>query len=346
VITSVIPHRQAQRPCQEEAGAMQSLTHHRKPNQFPLKPSAFLTALDHIAALHDDLNPSPALVDDVAGLLLQYRGSLPWEEWKEFATATFRNHELFQTLQADPYASYSFRKPRGYPGDAVLMDFIYGSGASGAALESSSELGREIFRQISRNPAFPAIQGRRDLLARRIEAACRENRNCRILSVACGHLREGGVLRKSEIPRPARFLALDQDEASLALVASEHKHSGVACLRESAIRLLSHHFDIGVFDLIYSAGLYDYLSDEFSTRLLQGLVRRLAPGGSLLVANMLPDIPACGYMEAVMDWWLIYRTPEQMAEMGKQVAAESVVQWRVFTDDLKHIVYLEIRRNS
>jgi hypothetical protein len=51
-------------------------------------------------------------------------------------------------------------------------------------------------------------------------------------------------------------------------------------------------------------------------------------------------------MEAVMDWWLIYRTPEQMAEMGKQVAAESVVQWRVFTDDLKHIVYLEIRRNS
>jgi hypothetical protein len=111
------------------------------------------------------------------------------------------------------------------------------------------------------------------------------------------------------------------------------------------MRLLSEHFDIGEFDLIYSAGLYDYLSDEFSTRLLQGLVRRLGAGGTLLVANMLPDIPACGYMEAVMDWWLIYRTPEQMAEMGIQVAAVSDVGWRVFTDDLQHIVYLEIRRN-
>jgi SAM-dependent methyltransferase len=325
---------------------MESVTHHRKPSQFPLGRSAFLTAIDRIAALHDDTRPSPALVDDVAGLLLQYRGSVPSEMWKEFATATFREHELFQTLQADPYASYSFRKPRGYPGDAVLMDFIYGSGSSGAALESSSELGRSIFRQISGNPAFPAIQGRRDLLARRIEAACRENQCCRILSVACGHLREGSVLRKLEMPRPARFVALDQDEGSLALVASEHEQSGVECLRESAIRLLSHHFDIGVFDLIYSAGLYDYLSDEFSTRLLQGLVRRLVPGGTLLVANMLPNIPACGYMEAVMDWWLIYRTPEQMAEMGKQVAAIHDVQWRVFPDDLQHIVYLEIRRNS
>jgi extracellular factor (EF) 3-hydroxypalmitic acid methyl ester biosynthesis protein len=325
---------------------MQSIDYRLKPNESVLKHSAFMAAIDRIATLHDDTNPSPALVDDVAGLLRQYRGSASWEAWREFATATFRSHDLFQILQADPYASYSFRKPRGYPGDAVLMDFIYGSGSSGAVLESSSELGRSIFRQISQNPAFPAIQGRRDLLARRIEAACQENQGCRILSVACGHLREGGVLRKRETPRPARFVALDQDEASLALVASEHEESGVECLRESAMRLLSNHFDIGEFDLIYSAGLYDYLSDEFSTRLLQGLVRRLAPGGTQLVANMLPDIPACGYMEAVMDWWLIYRTPEQMAEMGNQVAAVSDVQWRVFTDDLRHIVYLEIRRNS
>ena len=36
-------------------------------------------------------------------------------------------------------------------------------------------------------------------------------------------------------------------------------------------------------------------------------------------------------------------TPEQMAEMAKQAAAESDAQWRVFTDDLQHIVYLEIR---
>ncbi|HJZ99231.1 MAG TPA: class I SAM-dependent methyltransferase [Candidatus Solibacter sp.] len=325
---------------------MKSANDWPKPHLLALEHSGIMAAIDRIATSHDDRTPCPTLVDDIAGLLLRHRGSVRWEEWREFATATFRAHNLFPTLQSDPYASYSFRKPRGYPGDAVLMDFIYGDGSSGAALESSSELGRSIFQQISQNPAFPAIQGRRDLLARRIETACQENPTCRILCVACGHLREGGALRKSEMPKPARFVALDQDEESLALVASQHDQSGVECVRESAMRLLSNHFDIGEFDLIYSAGLYDYLSDEFSTRLIQALVRRLAPGGTLLVANMLPDIPACGYMEAVMDWWLIYRTPEQMAEMGRQVAAVSDVRWRVFTDDLQHIVYLEIGRKS
>jgi SAM-dependent methyltransferase len=311
-----------------------------------LEHSGIMWAIDRISALHDDRSPSPTLVDDIAGLLLRHRDSVECEEWREFATTTFRAHPVFQILQADPYACYSFRRPRGYPGDAVLMDFIYGSGSSTSFIESSSEMGRSIYRQISGNPAFPAIRGRRDFLARRIEAAYQENGSCRTLSVACGHLREGAVLRNRELRRPARFVALDQDEASLAVVASEFDRAKVECIRESAIRLLSDRFDIGEFDFIYSAGLYDYISDEFSTRLLQALVRRLAPRGTLLVANMLPDIPACAYMEAVMDWWLIYRTPEQMADMGQQILAASDVQYRVFTDDIRHIVYLEIRRNS
>jgi hypothetical protein len=35
-----------------------------------------------------------------------------------------------------------------------------------------------------------------------------------------------------------------------------------------------------------------------------------------------------------------------MAGMAKQVAAVSDIQWHVFTDELRHIVYLEIRRNT
>jgi extracellular factor (EF) 3-hydroxypalmitic acid methyl ester biosynthesis protein len=303
-------------------------------------------ALDRLADSHDDANPSPTLVQDVVTLLLAYRCSTSSEEWREFATNSFRAGGIFKILQADPYSSYGFRQPRGYPGDAVLMDFLYGGGCSTPLVESSTTLGQSLYRQCAANPAFPAIRGRRDLFAQRIEAVCREGGRSRILSVACGHLREGVVLRNPGLPRPARFVALDQDEASLAVVAAELAGSGVECLRESAIRLLSNHFDIGEFDLIYSAGLYDYLSDQFSTRLLLALLRRLATRGTLIVANMLPDIPACGYMEAVMDWWLIYRSPEQMSEMGRQVAAVSDVRWRVFTDDLQHIVYLEIERNT
>src|SRR5262249_28393082 len=126
---------------------MQSANYGRK-HVPALESSEIKAAFDRIATLHDETSPSPTLVDDIARLLLRHRGSVQWEEWREFATATFRAHILFPTLQTDPYASYSFRKPRGYPGDAVLMDFIYGSGSSDAVLESSSELGRSIFQQI------------------------------------------------------------------------------------------------------------------------------------------------------------------------------------------------------
>src|SRR5262252_5028192 len=133
---------------------MQSANCSPKPDVPSLESSRVMAAVDRIASSHDDARLSPTLVDDIAGLLLRHRDCIEWDEWKQFASVTFRAHSLFPTLQTDPYASYSFRKPRGYAGDAVLMDFIYGCGSSGAALDSSSELGRSIFRQISLNPAF------------------------------------------------------------------------------------------------------------------------------------------------------------------------------------------------
>ena len=52
--------------------------------------------------------------------------------------------------------------------------------------------------------------------------------------------------------------------------------------------------DLGQFDLIYSAGLYDYLETPVAERLPQVLFDLLNPGGQLLYANFAPDIPAVG----------------------------------------------------
>jgi hypothetical protein len=64
-------------------------------------------------------------------------------------------------------------------------------------------------------------------------------------------------------------------------------------------------------------GSYDYLNDKVATRLLQALFGLLKKGGKIWIANFLPDIPDRAFMESIMDWWLVYRTPEQMRQLAE-----------------------------
>ena len=48
------------------------------------------------------------------------------EDWGEFARYVRENHELRQFLYQDPLTWRALDKPRGYAGDAVMMDYIYG----------------------------------------------------------------------------------------------------------------------------------------------------------------------------------------------------------------------------
>src|SRR6185503_4886600 len=162
------------------------------------------------------------------------------------------------------------RRPRGYPGDALLLDFVYGGGTSAPLVKSASPLGAALYHEWDPYPALGAIRGRRDYLAGRLmEFGGKE-----VLSVACGHLREAQALDGvPERDRPARFVALDQDPATLEVVRAEQQTNGVQTVAASVLDLLRPGNRLGAFDFIYSAGLYDYLSGEVGLRLLHKLVQ-------------------------------------------------------------------------
>ncbi len=67
------------------------------------------------------------------------------------------------------------------------------------------------------------------------------------------------------------------------------------------------------FDCIYSLGLFDYLKDRVAARLMEWFWSLLNPGGSILIPNFHPETLGRGWLEAVMDWWLVYRTELGMA---------------------------------
>jgi hypothetical protein len=65
----------------------------------------------------------------------------------------------------------------------------------------------------------------------------------------------------------------------------------------------------------------------------------LKPGGKLLVANFAANFSDAGYMEAFMDWYLIYRSEKDMETMFDVLDKDHVRNIRVFTDPLSAIVY-------
>lgn len=101
----------------------------------------------------------------------------------------------------------------------------------------------------------------------------------RVLAVACGHFREA---QEADSVRRRAFddiIALDQDTASLALVRDQLSQYGVNPVSASVRDLVTGRLELPKFDLIYAAGLYDYLGDAFAARLTRVLFEHLEPSG-------------------------------------------------------------------
>ena len=98
-------------------------------------------------------------------------------------------------------------------------------------------------------------------------------------------------------------------------------------------------------DLVYAAGLYDYLSQPFATRLTRIMFEMLRPGGKLLIANFMPDHRDAGYMKTFMQWPLIYRNESQLNDVSKEISDAKIDYKNIFLEENGNIVFLELRKS-
>ena len=248
-----------------------------------------------------------------------------------------RAHALHALVQQDPYTDRAARKPRGYAGDAVMMDYIY----SGQPPAGTTAIGAGIFAATTRASMGLSVRYRRQLLRSLIDDTVAMHEAPRLLSVASGHCRE---LEGSLVGTPAfggEFVALDQDPLSCAEVAQAQRSHRVQVVNQGVRELLGGPLagSLGHFDLIYSAGLFDYLPDVLARRLTARLLQMLKPGGRLLIGNFVPGGSGRGYMELFMDWTLVLRNEAAMREMALAAGADTVSS---FHDPHRNVVYAEV----
>jgi len=264
------------------------------------------------------------------------------DEWKQLIDSG-RRHSLRRIVHEDPLTRRAFEKPRGYAGDAVMMDYIYGR-EEGWPRPEASATGSAIFQYTTAAPASEGVRARRCHIAGLLDRIGGDASGRQVLAVACGHLREVDLSSAVRRGRFGRFLALDADAESLDEVEKRYGRFGIKPIQANVRRMLSGRTDLGSFDLIYTTGLYDYLAESTARRLTKNLFRDLRSGGQLVIANFLPEIRDVGYMEMYMDWHLIYRDRAEMLAMADPILESEIKEIRIRSEDNQNIVFLEITK--
>ena len=216
-------------------------------------------------------------------------------------------------------------KPRGYAGDFEMLARI----CEGYRCEHP--LGRAFDAFFLSQAAPQAVRSRTEQTAAAIVADClaRPPGPYHVVSVGSGPAldvrRALGLLpegRRSGV----RVTLLDLDPDALDFARSQIEpllgpgaDAALCCTRTNLFRL-PQKADPGVAveapDFLVCTGLFDYLEDEPAAIMLRCFWEQLAPGGSLLVGNFAPHNPTRAYMEWIGNWYLIYRTAEQMHELA------------------------------
>lgn len=276
---------------------------------------------------------------------------------KDFSPEEHERHGYYFRRALWPYimgAAFMQRtnlKPRGYAGDAVMMDMLY----------DNKFVGRYAFNKLlHKHPvehaAAQAVRNRRVLVPQMMREllATSDRRPFNILSVACGPARElEDFFKTDEDCDRLHITLLDQDDEALAAARMMVDVMGQRRQRplnvkwvNDSVRTLLRTRDlaakVGRFDFIYTMGMFDYLTPPVARALMAKLYDLLQPGGAMVVGNYHASNPSRYYMAYWLDWILYYRTEAEMLEL---TAPLSGAKTTITFDDSGAQMFLKVERS-
>jgi extracellular factor (EF) 3-hydroxypalmitic acid methyl ester biosynthesis protein len=275
---------------------------------------ALLETLRELAfnALFDELN---RYYDNFTRIISRFT-----DPKQHFIHREFFQKRLHSYLLKSKLFNRSITKPLGYAGDYEMMNIIYRNTFEGEDLFS------QVLNKVDcEGTASRAVRNRRSYLCKKLINLVTNNAsdsNLKIMSVACGPAHEfadmlNGFEGKS-FPFAIEFIAMDQDTLALedaktriAPIVKDNPLINVCFEQDNIKRLIvekgnGRDLYAGV-DIVYTAGLFDYLSDRASNRLIHKLYSFLKPGGLLVIGNFGLYNPQRFIMEFGAEWFLIHR---------------------------------------
>ncbi|MBZ9749113.1 class I SAM-dependent methyltransferase [Mesorhizobium sp. CO1-1-7] len=286
------------------------------------------------------------IVRRLLSLLNALRAKVHPDVWQALIPVA-QNHPIQKYFLEDPLTHWSFTKPRGYSGDAQLLDYIYCDPHVAESVASASEVGKALYSHTQNVPSCVAARERRDLLTRYVdETAARNGPETEVLAIAAGHLREANRSAALAEGGLKRWVALDQDPQSVGLIARDFQGTAVEAIDGSVRTMLTRGHKLGKFDLIYASGLYDYLQHNVAVKLTKTCLQMLKPNGTFLFANYAEGTPDAGYRETFMDWVLLLRSEVDMWNIINASVDRNAVDAQVYFGENRNVLYGVIHKRG
>jgi extracellular factor (EF) 3-hydroxypalmitic acid methyl ester biosynthesis protein len=298
---------------------------------------------------------SPSTVSILTTLFERFEAIAGQVEAEQLAAhRNFCQKQLHPLLLCSPFLYRCFHKPLGYAGDYEMVNMIMGN-----PYEGSSLFAKLVNTWFIQQPPAQAHRNRILHLVDRISRAAARisasGKAVRVFSLGCGPAHEVQLfLREKDFANHAQFTLVDFNQETI-----EHASQSLERLKSEFGRTTSIHMvkksvnqilkDAGKsinrspeqqYDLVYCAGLYDYLTNPICKRLSNILYDWVAPGGSLVLTNVDISNPRKITMDLIMEWSLFYRTGAQMVALKPESAPED--QCKIVSDLSGVNLYLEI----
>ena len=241
-------------------------------------------------------------------------------------------------LNENTLIGHGFVKPYGYPGDFTLIDKIYRFEVN----QDSQYKNWDLFFQ--NQPGAYAVRNRKDFFIEYCRNLVLRKENTKVLILGSGpgsdvyeFLSDFSGGKNITID----LIDFDQSAINFSMKKNEKFDGQVSYNKINALRFNSYK----LYDLIWSAGLFDYFKDKHFTFLIRKYINCLAEDGEMVISNFSTRNPTKRLMEVLSDWYLNLRTESDLF----RIASDASINKELVSVDKEPLginLFLKIRKNQ
>ena len=245
--------------------------------------------------------------------------------------------EISAILNENTLIGHGYVKPYGYPGDFTLIDKIYRFDVN----QDTQYKNWDLFFQ--NQPGAFAVRNRKEFFIEYCRNLVLRKENAKVLILGSGPASDvfeflTNFSRGNNIN--IDLIDFDQSAINFSMEKNKKFNGQISYNKVNALRYNSYK----LYDLIWSAGLFDYFKDKHFTFLIRKYINCLTEDGEMVISNFSTRNPTKRLMEVLSDWYLNLRTESDLY----RIASDANVNKELVSIDKEPLginLFLKIRKN-